>query len=365
MTEQAGLKRTPLFDVHKKIGAKMTIFAGWEMPLEYSGIVDEHVNVRNAVGLFDISHLGQIEVSGPKALDAVQLVITNDASKLTDGRVQYNLLCNPSGGIMDDVTLYRFSEDKYIFCVNAASREKVFIWLKEQVGNTLDVIDRSSELATLAIQGPLSQQVLQRVCDADLTRIKYYYFTLCKIGGIEGFVSRTGYTGEDGFEIYLPSYAAEGLWERIMEAGKDSGLKPAGLGARDSLRLEMGYTLYGNDISEETTPLEAGLERFVKFKPSFIGKDMLRKQAQEGVRRKLIGFEMVGRGIPRSHYPIHAKGRRMGKVTSGGRSPSLLKAIGMGYVDTSFSLPGTDIQIDIRGKMVEAVVVERPFYKRS
>lgn len=359
------LKRTPLYEIHKSLGAKMTSFAGWEMPLEYSGIIDEHQAVRRSVGLFDISHLGQIEVSGPKALEAVQLLIINDASKLGDGRVQYNLFCNPSGGILDDVTLYRFNENRFMFCVNAARTEKDFTWLKEQVGNIVSVVNRSFDYATLAIQGPLAQQVLQKICDTDLALIKYYHFTSSNITGINSIVSRTGYTGEDGFEIYIPSSAAEGLWGRIMEAGKNEGIKPAGLGARDSLRLEMGYTLYGNDITEDTTPLEAGLERFVKFqKKFFVGKEALLTQAHEGIRKRLTGFEMVGRGIPRSRYPIHAEGRRIGEVTSGGHSPSLGKGIGMGYVETRFSSIGQKIEIEIRGKMVEAVVVPRPFYKR-
>lgn len=343
----------------------MTVFAGWEMPVEYSGIIDEHVAVRKGVGLFDISHLGQIEVSGAKALDAVQLVTTNDASRLTDNRIQYSLICNPSGGILDDVTIYRFNEGRYMICVNAANREKLFNWLSERIGDVAEVKDKTSDLATMAIQGPLAQQVLQKVCDTDLALIRYYHFTSSNITGISSIVSRTGYTGEDGFEIYIPSSAAEAVWNRIMDVGKDSGIKPAGLGARDSLRLEMGYTLYGNDISEDTTPLEAGLERFVKFqKSSFIGKEALLAQAHEGIKKRFTGFEMVGRGIPRSHYPIHAEGRKIGEVTSGGHSPSLGKGIGMGYVETPFAAFGQKIEVEIRGKMVEAVAVQRPFYRK-
>ncbi len=365
MTEE--IKRTPLYDIHKGMGAKFTVFAGWEMPLEYSGIMDEHLTVRRAVGLFDVSHLGKIEVTGPKALDAVQLATTNDASRLIDGQVQYNLICNPSGGILDDVTLYRFSKDRFMFCVNAANREKIFNWLSENIGNIAEVRDKSIELATLAIQGPLAQHVLQKVCDAELSLIRYYRFVLNNINGIEAILSRTGYTGEEGFEIYVSSAAAEEtVWQMIMDKGKDVGIRPCGLGARDSLRLEMGYTLYGNDITEDTTPLEAGLERFVKFqKQSFIGKEALLTQAHEGIKKRLIGFEMVGRGIPRSHYPIHAEGRKVGEVTSGGHSPSLGEAIGMGYVETPFESVGTKIRIEIRGKMVEAVVVPRPFYKKG
>lgn len=360
------MRRTPLYGIHKSLGARMTTFSGWEMPLEYSGIRDEHLAVRNAVGLFDISHLGHIEISGPRALDAVQLAAANDASRLADNEVQYSLLCNPSGGILDDVTLYRMSGNRFIFCVNAANADKDFSWLKELTGDAASVINRSPEYAALAIQGPLSRQVLQKICNTALSDIKYYHFASCKISGIEATASRTGYTGEDGFELYIPSSSAEDIWNRIMEAGKESGIKPAGLGARDSLRLEMGYTLYGNDISQDTTPLEAGLERFVKFqKTSFIGKEALQRQAQEGLKKKLIGFELIGRGIPRSRYPIHAENKKVGTVTSGGSSPSLGKFIGMGYVESAFSTTGTRIEIEIRDKMIEAVVASRPFYKKE
>lgn len=360
------IKRTPLYNLHKALGAKFTTFAGWEMPLEYSGMKDEHLAVRSAVGLFDISHLGQIEVSGPKALDAIQLLTTNDASRLADNQIQYSLLCNPSGGIIDDITLYRFNENRFIFCVNAVNADKDFNWLRDNIGNIATVTDRSSEYAVLALQGPLAQEVLQRICDTDLSRIKYYHFSVGNISGIEAIVSRTGYTGENGFEIYIPSSSVEGVWNKVMEEGNNSGIKPCGLGARDSLRLEMGYTLYGNDITEDTTPMEAGLESFVKFeKPPFMGKEALQKQAREGSKKMLTAFELTGRGVPRSHYRIHAEGRRVGEVTSGGYSPTLGKGIGMGYVEKQFSAIGQKIEIEIREKMVEAVVVSRPFYNKT
>jgi len=348
------------------LGARTTTFAGWEMPVEYSGMKEEHISVRTAVGLFDISHLGQIEVSGPRTLDAVQLVTTNDASRLTDDQIQYSLLCNPSGGIIDDVTLYRFNENRFMFSVNAVNADIDLSWLKERIGDMASVVNLSHEYATLAIQGPLSQQALQKICDADLALIKYFHFTISNITSIKSIVSRTGYTGEDGFEIYIPVSAAEVVWNRIMEAGKDLGIKPCGLGARDSLRLEMGYTLYGNDISEDTTPLEAGLERFVKFqKKTFLGKEALLTQAHEGIKKRLTAFEMVGRGVPRSHYPIHAEGRKIGEVTSGGHAPSIGKFIGMGYLETPFASIGSKINIEIRGKMVHAVIVPTPFYRRN
>ena len=270
MTIQADLKRTPLYNLQMALGARMTTFGGWEMPVEYSGMKEEHIAVRSGVGLFDISHLGQIEVSGPRALDAVQLVTTNDAAKLTDNQIQYSLLCNNSGGIIDDITIYRFSEKRFIFGVNAVNADSDMSWLKERIGDMASVVNLSHEYAALAIQGPLSQQVLQKSCDADLALIKYFHFTITNISGIKAIVSGPGYTGEEGFEIYIPISAAEEAWNRIMEAGKDLGIKPCGLGARDSLRLEMGYTLYGNDISVDTTPLEAGLERFVKFQKKLL-----------------------------------------------------------------------------------------------
>ena len=366
MTVQADIKRTQLYNLQMALGARMTTFAGWEMPVEYSGMKEEHISVRTAVGLFDISHLGQIEVSGPRALDAVQLVTTNDASRLTDNQIQYSLLCNPSGGIIDDVTLYRFNENRFMFGVNAVNADTDLSWLKERIGDMASVVNLSHEYATLAIQGPLSQWALQKMCDADLALIKYFHFTISNITSIKSIVSRTGYTGEDGFEIYIPVSAAEVVWNRVMEAGKDLGIKPCGLGARDSLRLEMGYTLYGNDISMDTTPLEAGLERFVKFqKKTFIGKEALLTQAHEGIKKRLTAFEMVGRGVPRSHYPIHAEGRKIGEVTSGGHAPSIGKFIGMGYVETLFVSPGSKIGIEIRGKMVDAVIVPTPFYRRN
>ena len=366
MTVQADIKRTQLYNLQMALGARMTTFAGWEMPVEYSGMKEEHISVRTAVGLFDISHLGQIEVSGPRALDAVQLVTTNDASRLTDNQIQYSLLCNPSGGIIDDVTLYRFNENRFMFGVNAVNADTDLSWLKERIGDMASVVNLSPEYAALAIQGPLAQQVLQKICDADLALIKYYHFAISNINGVKAIVSRTGYTGEDGFEIYIPVSAAEEAWNRVMEAGKDFGIKPCGLGARDSLRLEMGYTLYGNDISMDTTPLEAGLERFVKFqKKTFIGKEALLTQAHEGIKKRLTAFEMVGRGVARSHYPIHAEGRKMGEVTSGGNAPSIGKFIGMGYVETLFVSPGSKIGIEIRGKIVDAVIVPRPFYRRK
>lgn len=360
------LKRPPLYQVHKTLGARMTAFAGWEMPVEYSGIIEEHLTVRKAVGLFDVSHMGEIEVSGERALEAVQIITTNDASKLTDGQVQYTLLCYPTGGIVDDVTLYRFTEKRYMFCVNAANTDKVYNWIKGQVGVMAEVNDRGKDFALLALQGPSSQRVLQRTCNLDLSFIRYYRFSLGEINGVEAIISRTGYTGEDGFEIFIPPSSVEGVWNRILETGRDLGIRPVGLGARDTLRLEMAYPLYGHEISETTTPLEAGLDRFVKLqKPFFIGKDALVGQALNGVEKRLVGFEMVERGIPRSHYAIYAGDRRVGEVTSGTLSPILDKAIGMGYVETPFGVIGEGIGIEIRGRVLKARIVQRPFYVKD
>jgi len=358
------LKQPPLYQVHKSLGARMTAFAGWEMPVEYSGIIEEHLTVRKAVGLFDVSHMGEIEVSGERALEAVQIITTNDASKLTDGQVQYTLLCYPTGGIVDDVTLYRFTEKRYMFCVNAVNTDKVSSWIKGQVGVMAEVNDRSKDFALLALQGPLSQRVLQRTCNLDLSFIRYYHFSPGKINGVEAIISRTGYTGEDGFEIFIPPSSAEYVWNIILEVGRDFDIKPAGLGSRDTLRLEMGYPLYGHEISETTTPLEAGLDHFVKLqKPFFIGRDVLAGEALRGVEKRLVGFEMVERGIPRSHYPIYAGDRRVGEVTSGALSPTLDKVIGMGYVETPFGAIGEGIGIEIRGRVLKARIVERPFIK--
>ncbi|MBI5286162.1 MAG: glycine cleavage system aminomethyltransferase GcvT [Deltaproteobacteria bacterium] len=358
------LKRTPLYNIHKALGARIVEFAGWEMPVEYSGIMEEHLTVREAVGLFDISHMGEIEVSGVKALEAVKLITTNDASRLTDGQVQYTILCYPDGGIVDDVTLYRLNEKGYMLCVNAVNTNKVFKWVKEKVGNMVEVRDRSDDFALLALQGPLSEGVLQNTCNIDLSSIRYYHFSFGRIDGVDAIISRTGYTGEDGFEIFIPPTYTEKVWDMLLKTGKGHGIKPIGLGARDTLRLEMGYPLYSHELTQDTTPLEAGLDRFVNLqKPFFIGKEALEGQKKKGVEKRLVGFEMLGRGIPRAHYPIYTKDRQVGEVTSGTHSPSLDKAIGMGYVETSLASPGEEIGIKIRDRLVKARIVRRPFAK--
>lgn len=364
--ENKNLKITPLNQIHRGLNARMVPFAGWEMPVQYTGVIEEHLFVRKSCGLFDVSHMGEIEVSGPKALAAVQAITTNDASKLTQGQVQYTLLCYPNGGVVDDTTLYKLSDTKYMFCVNASNTEKDFNWIKENVGHIADVTDTSDYFGQIAIQGPLSQEILQNTCNLNLSLIRYYHFKEGRIAGTDAVISRTGYTGEDGFEIYTQRDNAVKIWEELMEAGKKLGIKPIGLGARDTLRLEMGFPLYGNELNENITPLEAGLHKFIKLdKQGFIGRDVLEKQAREGVSKKLVGVEMIETGIPRSHYKILAKGRGVGEITSGTMSPSLARAIGMGYIETAFSSLDTELAIEIRNKLIKARVTKTPFYTRN
>jgi aminomethyltransferase len=359
------LKRTPLHEVHRKLGARIVGFAGWEMPLKYTGETEEHRAVRNSCGLFDVSHMGEVEVSGPGALEAVQLLTTNDASTLTDGQCQYTLILNPRGGIVDDCIVYRFSSESFLFCVNAGNTEKVFEWISANCSGILTsevgVEDRSASIAQLALQGPASAKVIESLLTPEPSRIKHFYFVTTTVSGVEAVVSRTGYTGEDGFELYVDSDNAEAIWQAIMDAGGKKGLLPCGLAARDSLRLEMGYPLYGNELGEDTTPFEAGLRNFVKLDKDFIGKEAL-----EGKRvgRSLVGFEIAGGGIARPHYNILKDGRIVGEVTSGSFSPTLKRAIGLGYVEPRLTRPGTGIDIEIRKRAVKAVIVETPFYDR-
>mgnify|MGYP005848582059 CR=1 FL=1 len=366
MEAQAGsLKRTPLSEVHRRMGARMVPFAGWEMPVQYGSILEEHRAVRTRAGLFDISHMGEIEIKGKDALAFVQFLTTNDASLLEVGRVQYSALLYEDGTFVDDITVYRLGGDHFMFTVNAANADKDYEWITSHLRGNVGVKNLSDEKALLAIQGPKAEQILQRLTPVDLSQVRYYWFAWGLILGFPALLSRTGYTGEDGFEIYLENAAAEPVWQRILEAGKDVGVVPVGLGARDTLRLEAKMALYGSDIDDKHTMLEADLERYVKFdKGEFIGKEALLKQKQEGMKRKLVGFEMVGRGIPRSHYKIAKEGREIGEVTSGGYAPWLEKNIGLGYVPIDLSEIGAEFDIVIRGQAVPARVVPTPFYKR-
>jgi aminomethyltransferase len=357
------LKRTSLFPVHKELGAKLVPFAGWEMPVQYTGIIEEHLAVRQSVGLFDISHMGEIEVRGKEAVAFLQHLLTNDVSTLAVNQVRYTVMCDEQGGIIDDLTVYRLREDHFLLVVNASNIETDFQWMQEQATTEVEIINRSEEITLLAVQGKQAEKTLQPLTTVELPALRYYWASYGKIASADVLISRTGYTGEDGFELYFHHTHARVLWDAIMQAGKSYQIHPIGLGARDTLRLEMGYHLYGNDMTRDHTPLQAGLSWVVKFKKGdFIGRDALLKEKEAGIQRKLIGFVMHDRGIARSHYTIWAEGREVGVVTSGTFSPSLQKPIGLGYVQTAYTNPGTPLEIDIRGKKSAAEVVPTPFY---
>jgi len=356
------LRRTPLFPVHVKAGAKMVPFGGWEMPVQYVGIIEEHRAVRRAEGLFDISHMGEFEVAGPQALRLLQRLTTNDAATLAVGQVQYSLLCYPDGGIVDDLTVYRLAEDRFMLTVNAANIDKDWAWVCEH-GGEARWRNISAETALLAVQGPKAEECVQRLADRDLSGIRYYRFAEGRVAGAPALLSRTGYTGEDGFELYVAAADAEQLWSALLEAGEPDGIMPVGLGARDTLRLEMRYALYGNDIDQTANPLEAGLGWVVKLaKGDFIGRSAIEKVKAEGVRRKLVGFEMVDRAVPRHGYKIFKDGREVGVVTSGSYGPAVDKYIGLGYVAAEFAQEGTEIDVEVRGTPRRARIIPTPFY---
>lgn len=361
------LKRTPLYEEHRSAGAKLVPFAGYEMPVQYrSGIIAEHQAVRRFAGLFDVSHMGEIEITGPQALDLVQYITTNDASKLEYGQAQYSVMCREDGGALDDCIVYRL-RDRYMVVVNASNRGKDRDWIYHHADRfDVDVIDSSDDVALIALQGPKAQNILSKLTDANLDAIRYYHFAEGEVGGTPAVISRTGYTGEDGFELYLSAGDAVGVWRKLLEVGAADGLTPAGLGARDSLRLEMGYALYGNDLDEKKTPLEAGLAWVTKLdKGDFLGADALRKLKESGVRQRLIGFELNEKGFPRHGYEVRSSGQGVGEVTSGTVSPSLEKGVGLAYVATEASKPGTTIDIMVRDKAVPATVSRPPFYKQG
>lgn len=361
------MKNTAFTHLHKQLGAKMLPFAGYYMPVEYSGIIDEHITVRKAVGVFDVSHMGEFWVKGPEALAFLQKVTSNDVTKLYNGKIQYSCFPNDKGGIVDDLLVYQFAQEKYLLVVNAANIEKDWNWLNSQ-NNTYAVLENASaHISQLAVQGPKAVATLQKLTALDLSKIEYYTFVIGKLAGINDvIISATGYTGSGGFELYFPDNAAETIWNNIFEAGKEFGIKPVGLGARDTLRLEMGFCLYGNDIDDTTSPIEAGLGWITKFTDNkdFINKEYLLAQKKQGVNKKLVGFEMIDRGIPRHDYEIAAlKGSIIGKVTSGTISPMLKKGIGMGYVKKELANIDTEIFIKIRNKNLKAKIVKLPFYK--
>ena len=360
------MKSTALSNLHSSIGAKMVSFAGYNMPVSYSGLNDEHMAVRNSVGVFDVSHMGEFILKGPQALELIQKVTSNDASVLTDGKAQYSCFPNKTGGIVDDLIVYRIDEQTYMLVVNASNIEKDWNWIKQHNTMGVDMKDISEQTSLLAIQGPNALDTLQKLTTFKLTEIPYYSFVKGTFNGVENVViSNTGYTGAGGFEIYFENQYAEKMWQDIFEAGKEFNIKPIGLGARDTLRLEMGFCLYGNDIDDTTSPIEAGLGWITKFTKDFTNKSALEQQKLQGVSKKLVGFEMIERGIPRHDYPIaDSAGNIIGKVSSGTQSPSLNKAIGMGYVATAFSKADSEIFIIIRDKPVKAKVTKLPFLKK-
>lgn len=362
-----GPKRTPLYEEHQAAKAKLIDFGGWEMPVQYAGVIEEHHAVRKKAGLFDTSHMGEIDVRGKDALAYVQMLITNDASKLQDGKILYSPMCYPTGGIVDDLLVYRYDLEHFFIVVNASNTDKDYSWMLEQVKNFEVSVDNvSDQYVQLALQGPLAETILQRLTKVDLSKIIYYTFTHGEVDGVPCLISRTGYTGEDGFEIYCSPEFGRQLWRKILEIGATDGVQPIGLGARDTLRFEARLPLYGNELGREITPLEAGIGFFVKLdKVDFIGKEALQIQKEQGVPRKLVGLEMVGRGIARSHYPLQKNGEDIGFVTSGSFSPTLNKNIALGLIRADLAVQGDVLDVLIREKAVQAKIIPTLFYKRG
>jgi aminomethyltransferase len=365
--EMSTLKRTPLFEIYKDYGAKTIDFGGWELPVQFSSIKEEHEAVRTRAGLFDVSHMGEIVVKGKDSLPFLQKMLTNDVSLLHDSGVQYTTMCYEDGGTVDDLLVYRKREDEFLLVVNAANIEKDFLWLKEHAQGDVTLENISEETALLALQGPLAEQVLQKLTDVDLSTIKFFKFQdHVEIGNARTLVSRTGYTGEDGFEIYCKPEDAVSLWIAILGAGKEEGVLPCGLGARDTLRFEATLPLYGQELSKDITPIEAGIGFAVKTnkKENFIGKDVLKKQKEEGTARKIVGIEMIDKGIPRHGYEVFIGEEKIGEITTGTQSPTLKKNIGLALIKSEFAVIGQELDVQIRQKRLKAVVVKTPFYKR-
>jgi aminomethyltransferase len=366
------MKHTAFTKFHEGLGAKMVEFAGYYMPIQYEGLMKEHLTVRNGVGVFDVSHMGEVWVKGPKALDFIQWITSNDASVLFDGKVQYSCFPNGKGGIVDDLLVYRMNPELYLLVINAANIDKDWNWILTKgkefgLNEGTELINESDQTAQLAIQGPKALKAMQKLTSEPIENMEYYTFKILTFAGVPDILlSTTGYTGSGGCEIYMPNDKAAIIWDAVYKAGEEFGIKPIGLAARDTLRLEMGFCLYGNDINDTTSPIEAGLGWITKFtdKKNFIDKALFLKQKNEGVTKRLKGFEMIDRGIPRQHYEIcDEKGNVIGEVTSGTQAPSLNKAIGMGYVKDEFSKPDTEIYISVRGKLLRAKIVKIPFYK--
>lgn len=364
MSDSASLRNTALTDLHVSLGAKMVPFAGYNMPVLYDNLIQEHLAVRNSVGVFDVSHMGEFLVEGPQAYDLVEYVTSNDVSSLTDGRVQYSCLPNEDGGIVDDLLVYRYHAEKYLLVVNASNIDKDFNWIQKFASNfNATLTNHSDAYSLLAIQGPNAEKTIQKLTSTNLSEIPYYHFTEGTVAGIDNMIiSNTGYTGAGGFELYVKNEHALALWNALFEAGAEHQIKPIGLGARDTLRLEKGFCLYGNDINDTTSPIEAGLGWITKFNKPFVNDAFHKALKENKPSRKLVGFELIDRGIPRQHYPIcTASGEVIGEVTSGTMSPSLNKAIGLGYVKAAFSTAGSEIFVEVRGKLLAATVVKIPF----
>ncbi|WP_003541824.1 glycine cleavage system aminomethyltransferase GcvT [Desulfotomaculum nigrificans] len=360
------LKRTPLYDEHLAAGAKMVEFGGWLMPVQYEGILKEHETVRSAAGLFDVSHMGEIQITGPGARELIQSIITNDVNRLTPGAALYTPMCHPTGGTVDDLLVYQLEENQYLLVVNAANIEKDYNWVKVYANEGVEVKNVSDVTCQLALQGPRAIKILQKLTSVDLNEIKHFHFVYGLVEGINCLISRTGYTGEDGFELYFPAEHARLLWRAILAAGQGEGIKPVGLGARDTLRFEACLALYGHELTDSVSPVMAGLGWTVKFnKGDFVGREALLQQKETGPSHKLVGLEMIDRGIPRQGYTISKDGQEVGWITSGTFAPSIGKNLGLGYVAAQWVAVGTELDIMVRGKALKAKIVPKPFYKRE
>ncbi|MFI5305109.1 MAG: glycine cleavage system aminomethyltransferase GcvT [Nitrospiria bacterium] len=358
--------RTPLFDIHKKLNGKLVEFGGWEMPLYYSGVVAEHIGVRENVGLFDICHMGRLTVNGPDSESFLQKVTVNNVAALIPGRAQYSLVCNPEGGVKDDIFIYKKGDGNYFLCVNASNREKIYQWLLAQgEKENVTIEDVSNKLGMLALQGPKAPQLLERVLGRKYRKLKHAEFYEEEMAGTPVMIARTGYTGERGYEFYFPIQSTERLWELFIKVGKEEGIIPVGLGARDTLRLEMGYALYGHELGEDISPLEADLSKFVFFDKSFIGKDSLQRQKEKGLSRILVGFELKIRNVPRQNCKVFHADREIGVVTSGNLTPSVQKGIGLAFIQIPWSREGEALFVSIRDKKIPAIVTEKCFLKKK
>lgn len=370
MSKETALKRTPLFETYIKSGAKVIDFGGWELPVQFSSILEEHEAVRKEAGLFDVSHMGEVLVKGKDAESYINYLVTNDVTKISVNQAQYTAMCYPHGGTVDDLLVYKLAAEKYLLVINAANIEKDYEWMEQHVKGEVTLQNISDNVAQFAIQGPKAESILQRLTGTDLTQIGSFQFAQhVNVAGIKDvLISRTGYTGEDGFELYLAADKAEALWDNLLEAGKDDGLKPCGLGARDTLRFEVRLALYGQELTNEISPLEAGIGFAVKTNKEshFIGKDILTAQKEEGLKRKLVGIEVTGRGIPRHGYKVFSAGEEeIGFITSGTHSPSLKKNLGLALISAEHAEVGTQLKVEVRNKKIDAIVVKTPFYKKG